>query len=97
MRTRQKRYQGRLAYFRGTVDRIGSRGERRFVLMKWIQDKRGREVAHHLWFRYTDALDRLKPVPGDRLEFRAGVRLYTRRDGTMDYALSDPATVWKVS
>ena len=110
MRTKLKNRDGERTVFRGIFVRYGKKrgwkgAEETTILLQNIVDINGNLVCDHLWFNCTKEFANLSLKEGDRLEFHARVKKYTkgyqgRREDVykpteVDYKLSYPTRVRK--
>lgn len=103
MRERLKQIDGVRARFRGTFREFGERTSHGYVkpmaLLVNVTDARGEEMCDHLWLNLTAQVRRLDLKPGDRIEFDARVRPYTKGyydNRRRDYRLSHPTNFTKL-
>ena len=97
--------------FTGTFERYGSKkgwgGKMlKTILLKDLLDSDGGPACDHLWFSLTKAFAALGLQPGDRVEFFARVKRYTKgyygyredvyKPIETDYKLSHPTKVKKI-
>ena len=70
-------------------------GKRPNIMLLFIDitDKSGKIITNHLWFNQTQGFLSLQLIPGDRVQFEARVKIYYRKNGSMDYLLSYPSKV----
>jgi hypothetical protein len=97
MREKLKEICGVRARFRGRFERFGERTSggyvKRMALLSDITDSKGNEMCDHIWLNLTKAVKALELKPGDRIEFTARVRPYTKGyydNRQRDYRLSHP-------
>jgi hypothetical protein len=108
MRENLRDTEGHRAIYTATFQRFGQKTWRGYVtitlLFVNIISESGAEVCDHLWFRSTKGFEKLNLQPGDRIQFRATSRPYTKgyrgcRDLddapalSTDYRLSHPAEI----
>jgi hypothetical protein len=103
MREMLQQIDGVRARFRGTFREFGQRTSygyvKRMALLVGVTDLRGEEMCDHLWLNLTLQVQRLDLQPGDRIEFDARVRPYTKGyydNRQRDYRLSNPTNFTKL-
>lgn len=63
-----------------------------------VRDSRGERVADHLWFSMCKAWHAAGVKPGDRVQFTATARPYTKGyRGRRDEDVPGPSTDWKLA
>lgn len=96
--------------FTGVVERFGTKngymGEEPTILLLDVKDDEGNVVTEHLWFNLTKGFEKLNLLQGDKVQFVARVKEYTKgyrgyRDDVYkpierDYKLSHPTKVIKL-
>ncbi|MGE5411002.1 MAG: hypothetical protein ACM3MI_08580, partial [Clostridiales bacterium] len=53
-------------------------GTEETVLLKNVQDSSGKVLTDHLWFNLTTGFEKLNLKEGDRIQFDARVKSYTK-------------------
>lgn len=111
MRTELQKIELQRLTFTGTFERYGTKTNyhgypEKTILLKDIRNGSDRVLCDHIWFSLTKQFDALGTLqPGDRVQFDARVRDYTkgyvnrRKDIyelEIDYKLSHPTKVQKV-
>lgn len=56
----------------------GYKGTEETVLLKKIHDSSGKFITDHLWFNLTRGFEKLNLKEGDRIQFDARVKSYTK-------------------
>lgn len=90
--------------FTGTIGRYGGKGGGKYtILMLNVHHIDGRPATDHVWFNLTKGFKELRLDPGERVQFDARVKPYTkgykgRRKGidkpiADDYRLSHPTKI----
>ena len=102
MRDRLAPLNGNKSLFYATFKRYGWRKFRgqyvgKTLLFVDIQDKDGRQLSDHLWFKSCMSWERLALKSGDKVAFHARVDTYTRRGDDYDYHLEYPERLVKVN
>jgi len=80
----RERFRARVAHWSGTIG-----GTPKLLLEDIIWVATGDYVAEHCWLRSTPELVRANLKRGERVEFSAWVRPYTRGSGRRDIGLED--------
>lgn len=115
MRDELKEIDGVRSTFTGVFVRFGTktgfRGTEETVLLKDVKDKEGRPVSDHLWFNLTKGFEKLGLKAGDKIQFDARVKKYSRgykgkyssilnsgmkKEERSDYKLTHPAKIIKL-
>ncbi|MGE5430412.1 MAG: hypothetical protein ACM3QX_05020 [Syntrophomonadaceae bacterium] len=82
MRGRLKAIDGERQTFYGEFVRLGVKsgykGTEETVLLKGIHDISGKFITDHLWFNLTKGFEKLNLKAGDKIQFDARVRSYTK-------------------
>ncbi len=83
MREALQERQGKRGRFSGTVKRFGTKPAYRgpaqvTLLLVDVRDEQGTEVTDHIWFVVRKQLKELNLQAGDKIEFTARVKPYTK-------------------
>jgi hypothetical protein len=98
--------------FKAMFSRIGKRvnfkgySEETILLTNIIDVKTNKQIADHVWFSYTQGLQKASLSLGDSLEFEARIKEYRKgyvnknlkiNNSATDYKLSHPTKIKKIT
>jgi len=103
MRKELAKKEGERKKFEATVSRLGRKtnylGHREdtILLVNIIDSETNQTVTGHLWFSFTKGFESANVKPGDRIEFEARVRKYSKGYVNRRYEVNKKQTDYRLS